>query len=75
MDILHYVRTALALASVPVLATLVVFTKLVAFIPVLFRWKKDEKTSTAKGVRVPQDERKVIEFNGKSAQLFTGLFS
>ncbi|KAF2439524.1 hypothetical protein P171DRAFT_490221 [Karstenula rhodostoma CBS 690.94] len=63
MAILDYVGTALALATVPVLATLVVFTKLVAFIPVLIKWKKDEETSAVKGVRVPQDEGKVAEFN------------
>lgn len=65
MSILSYAGTALAVATVPLLATLVIFTKLVAFIPLLVKWKKDEEMSTAKGVWVPQDEGKVAEFNGK----------
>ncbi|KAK7185716.1 hypothetical protein DPSP01_012863 [Paraphaeosphaeria sporulosa] len=63
MAILDYAGTTLALATVPLVATIVVLTKLVAFIPVLVKWRKDEETSTAKGVRVPQDEGKVAEFN------------
>lgn len=65
MAILDYAGTTLALATVPLVATLIVVIKLVAFIPTLVKWSKDEETSSAKGVQVPQDEKKVAEFNGE----------
>ncbi|KAF9728792.1 hypothetical protein PMIN01_13172 [Paraphaeosphaeria minitans] len=63
MAISDYAGTKLTLPTVPNLATLPIFNKLVVLIPVFVKWKKNEEISTMKGDRVSQDEGKVAEIN------------
>lgn len=64
MAFVHVASTLLLFISTPVFATIAVFTKLIAFVPMLVHWKRDERISAARGVQIPQDEGKLAEFTG-----------